>query len=77
MFYKKNSKKCKNALIKINALNKHIQNELLKFQNLIQLLNYKNIDEIKRILIIILNGIIKSQKHINWDFEYFFKNNNN
>ena len=75
MFYKKNLKKCKNTLIKINALTKHIQNELLKFQNLIELLNYKNIDEIKRTLIIILNEIIKTQKHINWDFEYFLNNN--
>ena len=75
MFYKKNSKKCKNALIKINALNKHIQNELLKFQNLIKLINYNNIDKIKKILIIILNEIIKTQKHINWDFEYFLNNN--
>ena len=65
MFYKKNSKKCKNTLIKINALNKHIQNELLKFQIFIELLNYNNIDEIKRTSIIILNEIIKTQNHIN------------
>jgi hypothetical protein len=75
MFYKKNSKKCVNTLIKINALTKNIQNKLLKFENFIEILNYDNVNEIKIKLITIFNEIIKSQNHINWDFEYFLNNN--